>query len=242
MSIRANTSSFTTPWAGTSPTTISALRPVLRWTLVLLASLGIVETALAESGFELTPMVGYRTGGTEVSSGIVCATDELFNAPCPDTAESQDAVSLGFIADFALSDRWWFEVVLNRQEMELDAELITCPACDFQVIDLNLEDLEIINLHVGIQRRWLRGRFQPFVALGAGISRLSTDRTEFRIIDIDEERPSASLAAGLHIPISDRLGARIEARGYWVDLPTEEFPFIEDLEQSELAGGLTFRW
>ncbi len=196
----------------------------------------------ADSKVEITPMIGYRTGSTEVRTGIVCIAVDEFNAPCPSTAESQDASTLGLIADFRLADQWMFEVVLNRQESELDSELIICPACDFLVIDPIFDDLEIVTLHVGVQRRWRRDRFQPFVAIGAGISKLSTDSFPFGVVDIDEQRPSVSLAAGLQMPINDWLGFRLEARSYWIDLPTDEFVFTEDLVQSELGGGLTFRW
>ncbi len=216
--------------------------PLMMWALILVAALGIAEPATAESGVEITPMIGYRTGGTEVSTGIFCIAVDEFTSPCPHTAESQDGTSLGLIADFALNDRWSFEVVLNRQEADLNAELIVCEVCDFLVIDPVLDDLEITTLHVGVQRRWRQGRVQPFVAIGAGISRLSTDHFRFGLIQIDEQRPSVSLAGGIQLPINDWLGVRFEARGYWIDLPTDEFPFLEDLEQSELAGGLTFRW
>ena len=73
------------------------------------------------------------------------------------------------------------------------------------------------------------------------MSSLSTDNPRFGILDLDEDRLSASLGAGVEVPLNSLLGLRFEARGYWIDMPREGIT-SGDLVQTEVATGLSFRW
>ena len=189
--------------------------------------------------FELTPMLGYRTASLEITTGIGCIAQ--VGVPCPDRAMAEDDFTLGLIFNVSLSEKWSFEALLNRQDAGIAVEPFICPECN--TLGLTLDDLEITTLQAGFRRQWQAGAVRPFVAVGLGLSRFAgATPARFFDIDVDDEEPSASLAAGLAVLFTNRLALRVEARTYWIDLPDENPYLVQELTETELATGLALRW
>ncbi len=89
---------------------------------------------------------------------------------------------------------------------------------------------------------------QPFAALGAGQTWIDSGAGLIGAVDL--QAWSGSVAGGIRMPLGDsnRYALRVEARGYWVDLPGDRVvgdEFVRalesDLTQIETTVGLTFR-
>ena len=200
------------------------------------ASLLIPVAAVA--GVEVTPQLGYGSGGFDIETGIAC-----IQAPCPSYAESESGPLYGAILGVPLSEVFQFEVLVNRQASELAFR-------DGRDLPRNAVpgvDLDVTHLHAGLQRLWKLKRFEPFVAGGLGRTWIDSP---FAVLDgIDLERWSGSLAGGARIPLdaSDRYAVRLEARGYLVDMPEERvdnnyIALDRRLTQLETTVGLSFRF
>lgn len=198
------------------------------------------EVALAER--EITPLVGIRQGTVEFSTGIGCVA--LEGVRCPFFAKSDDSSTIGVLVDLPVRDRLDIELLVNRQASELTfrdnvGELPLSA-------DRARADLDVTHLQAGLRWSWELGRFRPFGAFGAGFTRLESDPLFNGSIGIT--RASASLAAGARVRLGERVGLRLEARGYRVDLPSELGPHMpllrqgDDLEQTELTTGLAVRF
>ncbi len=209
-------------------------------TLRILALATLLPTvALAER--EITPLAGYRQGTVEFSTGIGCIA--LDGVRCPFFAKSEESAALGFLVDLPIGDRLDVELLLNRQATELFfhdglGEVPRGPGNGRSGFD-------VTHLHAGLRRSWEFGRFEPFGAFGAGFSRLESDPLFNGSIGVT--RFSGSLAGGARVGLSDRLGLRLEARAYEVDLPDEMGPFMtrlssESFGQTELTAGLAVRF
>lgn len=206
---------------------------------LILATLAGAFTLPAAADVTVTPMASYRTGTAEFPTGVVCAASIDF--PCPSLGESDDAPAFGLIADFDFSENWAIELLVNRQSTEIVVEMPICPAC--LVLAVPPQDFDLTTVHLGLKRQWQAGRVQPFAALGAGITQLRSHETADGpdYFDFDEEGFSASVAAGLEVPLTSLLGLRFEGRAYWLELP-EDISFDDDLVQTEIGAGLSFRF
>ncbi|MCG8455048.1 MAG: porin family protein [Holophagales bacterium] len=218
------------------------------WLLIALSIslFPFAPTPVAAAEVEVTPTVGYRFSSGELIAPIGCIASII--GPCPDRADVEDSASAGITVNIGLADRWMFELLWNLHSSDLRVPVPICPFCEASALGGLAEalfvfpeqELDIETLQVGALRRWQVGRVQPFAAVGAGISQISVERPPFGIFDFDEDRPSSSLAGGVKIPFGSFLGLRLEARGYWIDLPSELSD--DDLIQTELSSGLMFRW
>lgn len=199
------------------------------------------SVALADR--EITPLVGLRQGpSVEFSSGIGCIA--LDGIRCPIFARSDgDSTALGFLVDLPIRDRLDFELLVNRQS----TELVFHDGAGVVPLEPGRagDDLEVTHVHVGARRSWDIGRLEPFGAIGAGFTMLESGRLPGGTVDLT--RGSASLAGGARVRLSERLGLRLEARAYRVDLPDELAPFMtrmsaEKLDQTEITTGLAVRF
>ena len=215
------------------------------WPLVtglLLASAGWAEV-------ELTPRVGYRSGGFDVTTDIVCIQAPI-QPPCPTFAESEDDLLYGLVLDVPVRRNLQLELLVDHQPTSLVFRdfLGVGPA------SYPRADLDITHVHAGVLRSWRPSSVEPFVVLGAGRSWLRSDPV-VPGVRVDWQRPSASLGAGAKIGLgsSDRLALRLEARGYWVDLPRADYrgPLLplegvrrlsSDLRQLEATTGLSIKF
>ncbi|MEO1086807.1 MAG: porin family protein [Acidobacteriota bacterium] len=204
--------------------------------LPLFLSLGLLMAAAPLSAVEVTPFLGYRFGAVETAPAEVCIAAP--DSGCP-SAEGDDDASFGVGVTIPLNPRWAIDIHLSRHGSDLEFSGFSCPEC------LTIEPegrLEQTTLLVGIERRFdRRGRIEPYLGGGLGVSRLETDDNPFLIVaPVDEDRPTLSLAGGLRVALNERLNLRLEARGFFTDLPAEVA--VDDLTQVELSTGLGFRF
>lgn len=196
--------------------------------------------ALAGAQVELTPQVGYRSGGLDVTTGVVCV-----QAPCPSFASSEPDLLMGAVLDVPLRQGLQLELLFNRQPTTLSFS--DSPGGRDNGIPST--DLDITHLHAGLLHAWNLSSWEPYVVLGAGQSRLESDAASgVTPGGFSTDRFSASLGGGAKIGLGrgDRFGLRLEARGYWVDAPRslagEGFLTLRDeLTQFETTTGLTFK-
>ena len=80
------------------------------WALLL----SLAFPAAAAARVEITPQVGYRSGGIETATGIVCV-----QAPCASFAESEDDLLVGVAVDVPLGDGFQFEISASYQPTTL---------------------------------------------------------------------------------------------------------------------------
>lgn len=203
---------------------------------ILLGAACLPSSAAAAAEVIVTPTLGYRTGSSDFLAPIACVLAIGF--PCPNEAELDDGETFGLNVGWQRSERWRLEILLNRQSADLHIPFEPCEVCS--TIDFPNQELEIVTLQVGGQRRWRGDKASPFLAAGLGVSSLSAAAGTLGFVDVDEDRPSASLAMGVEVPLTSHLDLRLEARGYWIDLPREIAN--QDLRQAEVSTGLAIRW
>ncbi len=202
--------------------------------LVLLA----VSPAPARAGVELTLAAGHRWGEAELvtedpNAFVVCIT-----TPCVTAAGfAGEDETLGLILDVPIARGWMFEALVHRQDGDL--EFPGSPWLD--------DDYHSTTAQAGVQRYWQRERVTPFAALGLGVTRWETSAPLYEppllpgIVTrpVEEQAPSASLAAGIKTPLATRIGLRLEARYLSIDLPQE---VDGSLAQAQASVGLSYRW
>ncbi len=210
-----------------------------------LVAIGLVA-APALAGVEVTLVGGYRTGDASFlvaadSPGVFCFAFPCFVEP----ATAEDAESYGLVVDVPVAERLMFELLVNRQ----DSELKLPQGRGFPLFFAGhgpAVDLEVSTAQIGLRRDWLRSTRVPFAAFGVGATRLETVALPFEILPppqtlspVDEEALSASLAGGVRLAADQRVGARVEARAYWTDLPAL---LGGSTWQVELSTGLALGW
>jgi Outer membrane protein beta-barrel domain len=181
----------------------------------------------AQSGrFELTPMAGYRLEG-DFDARRSDAFDPRFNVKVDESAV------YGGRFDIPLSPNWQLEILANRQQARFvsDRGLFTSPAI--------LGDVDLTTVQAGFLLQWGEGQVNPFIAAAAGLTRIDP---KFDALSSDD-RFSVSLGGGVKIFFSPHVGLRLEARGYWTDLDTENqgrdlFDTDSSLSQGEGSAGL----
>lgn len=189
--------------------------------LALTLPLALAAALPAAAEIELTPTIGYRFHDySPRDPRIACVAP-----PCDFFVDSEDGASYGLVAGYGLGGGWALELLLNRQEAEMRADSGPAP------------DLEITHLQGGLAHTWGDGTVRPFVAAAAGVSQV--DNAAPFTLDPDADAFSLSAGGGVKIAMTDLLALRLEARGYWIDLPQR---VEEDLTQTELSVGLSFRF
>jgi len=219
---------------------------VLLVPFVLLAALAAAPAAAA--GWELTPTVAYRSTGYECTGDEEVQTFSISNFPSDTCSfvhgEADDGAAFGAILGVDVGRNLQVEVLANRQEtvdVPLDFILpIETLLGDLELfVPLSTPELTVTHLQVGLARTWGDGVVRPFAGVAVGASRVDADDPEQHIIDFEEDAFSASLGAGLKLFFSERLGLRLEARGYWVDLSSD---LGGDFTQTEAGVGVILRF
>jgi opacity protein-like surface antigen len=180
-----------------SPIEIPVFRS-FRLLFPLLALLALLPTpARADLGVELTPFAGFRFGGgfTDNATGLDLDVDE--------------GESFGLILGVPATPDTQYELFYSFQKTSLQGEGLFA--------NDPLFDLDIHYLHIGGTYLFPGERVRPFIGGGLGLTLFSPDGP-----GLDSEVYfSFSLGVGAKIPLSKRVGLRLEGRGFLTILPDE---------------------
>jgi hypothetical protein len=200
------------------------LQPSLR-TLPLAVLLVVLAARSASADVELTPTVGYRFDDYRCSGDqAVIAGQSIFPPRACNrvTARSDDGPVFGLVLAFDVRRHLQLELLASRQESELlltsGVPTAVTPSGSFAPLDE--PDFTVTHLQIGLSRIWGEGTVRPFAGVAVGASRVEADSPQ-RVVDFEDDVPSASLGAGVKLLFGKRLGLRLEGRGYWLDLPSE---------------------
>ncbi|MGQ0835461.1 MAG: outer membrane protein [Gammaproteobacteria bacterium] len=178
--------------------------------LPLVAAIAVSPLAAAQDqgpsahgppAFELTPFVGYRTGG------------ELEVSSTGEEVDLDDSRTFALAFNLRIDEGSQYELFYSRQDSRLE-----------RGSSLGDVDVDIEYLHVGGTLTVDdTQRFKPYIVGTLGATRFSPKPTQAR----DETRFSVSIGGGLRVPFSDRFSLRLEARGYLTFVDTDSSFFCE---------------
>jgi len=205
---------------------------------ILTAALLVIAPATARSQtVEITPVVGYRVGGSFATVGTDSGTTIA-------DYEVEDAASFGVHLGFRVSHDGEIEVLYSRQNTRL--------ATDGLFTGTPVFDLALETWHAGGNYLFAEedSRVRPYIGMGLGITRLLPEPADLR----DETRFSASFAAGAKVWLGRHLGLRVEARGFFTFLESNRESFCRtgegcqvhaegsEISQGEVRAGLVLRF
>ncbi len=158
--------------------------------------------------FEVTPFVGYMAGGE-------------FEDPTDSSDRDLDAGNnFGLIVDAAAE--WWrhYEMLYVRQSTEVDG---------FEKFDMDVEYLQFGGTvsYPDAQST----RVIPYFGMTVGAARFSPDAAGLD----DETKLAFSVAGGVRVPITDRVGVRLDLRAFATVLDSDSDIFCVS------SGGATCR-
>jgi hypothetical protein len=197
-----------------------------RLILVLLV-LCFASLAHAQSGIELTPYFGYRGGG-EISSDTLEFFGEL---------EIDEGESYGLIVGFPIAPWAMIELEASFQ----DSVLVQAGG-DF-LPGAAIANIDVDYYHVGFVFQGAGPKVQPFGIFTLGATNINpkleglTSETKF----------STSFGGGLKLNFSQNFGLRLEGRGYYTLIDTNDdyyccYYYTDDLWQVEGRVGLIVRF
>ncbi len=192
-------------------------------------------TALAQR-VELTPLVGYRAGGSLAIADTVTGAQQGL--------EVADHAAYGVQLGVQVSRDGELEAIYSRQDTQLrTGGLFTGQP----VFDLALETWQLGgNYLFGEEDQRLR----PYLGLGLGLTRLLPAPQGLS----DETRFSASVAGGVKIFLARHFGLRFEVRGFFTVLESDHQVFCNspgtcrvaghssEISQGEARGGVVLRF
>ncbi len=153
--------------------------------------------ARPEHGIEITPIVGYRTGGS-FKDPVTQETLDLDGAP---------SYGLVINSDYDANTQW--EFVYSHQDTKMQLGPTFTGNRQF---DLNVDYLSAGGAYV-----WRDARVQPFISATLGIARLAPQDSAYD----SATRFQMQLAGGYKYFVTRNLGLRIEARGYETMMNTD---------------------
>jgi len=202
-------------------------------TMALIAVLAAPLVAGAEApAIEITPTIGYRWGGElQAQDNALFSTD----------VKLDESEAFGLTIDVPITSNLFVELMADRQDTDLGENALF--GAD------TVADIKVTYYHVGVLYQWNLERVSPFVVGGLGLTELEPDLVGAS----SDSRFSASLGGGVKLQVSDHVGFRFEARGYWTNTDTQEWndwwdecdngdcwDGNNDLVQGELKAGLIF--
>lgn len=151
--------------------------------------------------FELTPIVGYRYGGT-----IYSEDTPIFNRDVDVAADLSYGLNLGIpINDSGLK----LELLVDRQDTHL-----TTGSGDLFGPNNSVAKLDATYYQAGVLVPFARSRnLTPYFAIDAGFANLDTNVAGTS----SANRFAASAEIGLKFPIANNLGIRLEERGFYAN-------------------------
>lgn len=210
------------------------MRQKLPSVLLLTAMAG----SLQAQTIEITPMVGYRFGGSlEAVPGAGGGSESSVEL------ELDDAAAFGVQLGYRVGDGE-IELLYARQDTQLQTAGLFTGA---PVFDLGVETWQIGGTYLWGDDD---ARARPFVVVGLGLTRLLPDPSGLS----DETRFSASFGAGVKLWLGRHFGIRLEGRGFFTVLDSESRTFCDgeggcvirttgsELSQAEARAGLILRF
>jgi outer membrane protein with beta-barrel domain len=171
------------------------------WPLVF-ALLVIAPAAARGQTVEITPVVGYRFGGS-FTAGTSTGPQGNFGI-----YEVEDAASFGVHLGFRVSRDGEIEALYSRQNTRLSTGGLFTGT---PVFDLALESWNAGGNYLFKEED---ARVRPYIGMGLGFTRLLPGPAGLS----DETRFSASFAAGAKLWLGRHVGLRFEARGFFTFL------------------------
>jgi hypothetical protein len=164
---------------------------------LLLLALTLATSALAQPvGIEITPIFGFRTGGTIASD----LTDVFL-----DDVKTDESPFYGVIVDIDLSRYWQLELLANHQQSELSYDSGLFEG------ETGIGDIDITYWQAGLIWRSPSSDVQPFFGFTLGGATI-----EPQLPGLDAENKfSGSLGGGVKVFLNRNFGIRLEGRGYW---------------------------
>jgi Outer membrane protein beta-barrel domain len=210
----------------------------MRLRFLTTALLLIAAPAARAQTVEITPLVGYRIGGslsTAAETGSSASVVEY---------EVKDSGSFGVHLGFGVADDGEIELLYSRQNTRLQTDgLFTGEP----LFDLALETWQAGGNYLFGEKG---SRLRPYIGLGLGVTRLLPGPAPLQ----DETRFCASFAGGLKVWLGRHLGLRLEARGFFTVLESDSDSFCgtgegclihlsgSDIDQGEFRAGLVLRF
>lgn len=180
-------------------------------------------------GVEITPLIGYRFGGS-------------FQDPnTGDTLDLDEGTSYGLAVNIDHDANTQWEFIYSHQQSELRLAQM--------FMGQRLFGLDIDYFSVGGSYIWHDPRAEPFIAAGIGITHMSPQDGGLD----SETKVMLQLAGGYKFPLTRNLGVRLEARAYATALDSDAEVFcgngacIARIESSgfaqyEINAGLALRF
>lgn len=197
----------------------------------LVVTAALAAPAAAQT-VEITPVAGYRFGG---SFALVEEEGAL---------EVKESAAWGLSLSFKVAEDGELEALFARQDSRLAAEGLFTSAPRF---DLAVETWQLGGNYLF---REDGDAARPYIGVGLGVTRLVPEPAGLET----ETRFSASFAAGLKVYLGRHFGLRFEARGFFTVLESDSTVFCDsltgcvvrssgsELSQGEVRGGLIFRF
>jgi len=154
--------------------------------LILTLLLFIITPQVFAEGFAITPFVGFRV------------SDSLKDEITEETIDIDNTSSFGLILSMEHDQDTSFDLYFSRQETDLLPN--TAGSADLGI--------RIDYIHVGGTVGYHAGKLFPFVTGGLGITRISATEQDLST----ESKFSLSVGGGLKVPITKRIGIRLEGR------------------------------
>ena len=212
-----------------------SLRLCPRWfpAALILPLLALAPISAATAGdFEPYVFAGYQETEVDFRTGIACVT--LVGVECPTEASTEggddEVFGIGLAARIA--GPWWVDLRYSEQETEARFFDSGVP------VSIPPPSFDLSQLHLGALYRFREGRWSPFLTAFAGVTFVESEASTVEQGEIDLDRPSGGVGAGLLVDLGSRLGLRFEVRGTRTDLGGE---FEEDLDQIQASAGLRLR-
>ena len=202
--------------------------------VLLLATL---PAAAAAQTIEVTPMIGYRFGGSlQAVPGTGAGEPSV-------ELELADAAAFGVQLGYRVGEGE-IELLYARQDTQLETAGLFTGA---PVFDLALETWQVGGTYLFGDDD---ARARPFVAVGLGLTRMLPEPAGLS----DENRFSASFGAGVKLWLGRHVGVRLEGRGFFTVLDSNSRTFCgttqgcvihttgSELSQAEARAGLILRF
>lgn len=178
-------------------TTRAEFLPKLLSAFLLTTSFLVTTDVFAQTSpgaFELTPYGGFRFGGTFEEEDT-----EL-------EAKLDDDATYGLILNIRESGNTQWEIIYSRQDTAADVTDFSLPQSS---VDLSLQSLQVGGTYMGDY--WGSGeRVRPYLAATIGGTHIDPDDSAFD----NDTFWSFSVGGGLQFAPSNRVGLRLEARGW----------------------------